>query len=47
MYFKFGRAKIELALARGKAGRDKRDDIARRDAQREVERELKTRDRAR
>ena len=41
LYFKAGRVKVELALARGKAGRDKRDDIARRDAQREMERELK------
>ena len=41
LYFKAGRAKVELALARGKAGRDKREDIARRDAQREIERALK------
>jgi len=45
MYFKAGRAKVELAVARGKAGRDKRDDLAKRDAQREVERELKSRNR--
>jgi len=43
LYFKAGRAKVELALARGKTGRDKRDDIAKRDAKREIERELKTR----
>ena len=41
LYFKAGRAKVELALASGKAGRDKREDIARRDAQREIERALK------
>jgi SsrA-binding protein len=43
LYFKAGRAKVELALARGKTGRDKRDDMAKRDAKREIERELKTR----
>jgi SsrA-binding protein len=41
LYFKHGRAKIELALAKGKTGRDKRADIARRDAQRDIERALK------
>ena len=43
LYFKRGRVKVELALARGKTGRDKRQDISRRDAQREIERALKTR----
>jgi SsrA-binding protein len=43
LYFKAGRVKVELALARGKSGRDKRDDLAKRDAQREIERELKAR----
>ncbi len=43
LYFKAGRVKVELALARGKTGRDKRDDLARRDAKREIERELKAR----
>ena len=43
LYFKGGRVKVELALARGKSGRDKRDDLARRDANREIERELKAR----
>ena len=43
LYFKAGRVKIELALGRGKTGRDKRDDMAKRDAKREIERELKTR----
>jgi SsrA-binding protein len=43
LYFKDGRAKVELALARGKEARDKRRDIAQRDAQREMERALKSR----
>jgi SsrA-binding protein len=43
LYFKDGRIKVELALARGKEGHDKRRDIADRDARREVERALKTR----
>lgn len=43
LYFKDGRAKIELALARGKRAYDKRQDIARRDAAREVDRELRRR----
>jgi len=43
LYFKGGRVKVELALARGKSGRDKRDDLAKRDANREIERELKAR----
>ena len=42
-YFKDGRAKVELALARGKEGRDKRDSLAERDSRREIEREMKTR----
>jgi SsrA-binding protein len=40
MYFSDGRAKVELALARGKQAHDKRQDIARRTAQREVAREI-------
>ncbi|MCC6222307.1 MAG: SsrA-binding protein SmpB [Thermoleophilia bacterium] len=43
LYFKDGRVKIELALARGKEGRDKRRDIADRDAKRQLERALKER----
>ena len=38
MYFKDGRAKVELALARGRKSYDKRHAIAARDAAREVER---------
>lgn len=40
LYFSDGKVKVELALARGKQAHDKRQDIARRDAQREVTREL-------
>ena len=43
LYFKDGRAKVELALARGKEKVDKRRDIARRDADRQIERALKSR----
>jgi SsrA-binding protein len=43
IYFKGPRAKVELALARGKEGRDRRHEIAERETQREVERELKGR----
>ncbi|RKY72467.1 MAG: SsrA-binding protein [Candidatus Latescibacterota bacterium] len=41
VYFKNGRAKVELAVAKGKRSYDKRQDIAKREAQREMERELK------
>jgi len=43
MYFKDGKVKIELGLARGKRTYDKRQDLAKRDAAREVERELRRR----
>ena len=43
LYFKDGRVKVELALARGKEARDKRRDIAQRDADRQIERALKSR----
>jgi SsrA-binding protein len=43
IYFKGPRAKVELALARGKEGRDRRQEIAERDVRREVEREFKSR----
>jgi SsrA-binding protein len=38
-----GRAKIEIAVARGKKLYDKRDDIAKRDAQRDMDRRMKNR----
>lgn len=40
LYFFEGKVKVELALARGKQAHDKRQDLAKRDAQREVTREL-------
>ena len=40
LYFSGGRVKVELALARGKRSYDKRQDLARRDADREVARAL-------
>jgi SsrA-binding protein len=43
LYFKDGRVKAEIALARGKELRDKRRDVADRDARRQIERELKSR----
>jgi SsrA-binding protein len=39
-YFSKGKVKVELALARGKRSYDKRQDLARRDAEREVRRAL-------
>ncbi len=41
LYFKDGRAKLALALARGKQSHDKRETIRRRDQKRELERERK------
>jgi SsrA-binding protein len=38
LYFKDGRAKVEVAVARGKRAYDKRQAIAKRDAEREMER---------
>jgi SsrA-binding protein len=43
LYFKDGRAKVELGLARGKKLYDKRDTLRRKVAEREVERSLKSR----
>jgi SsrA-binding protein len=40
LYFKDGRAKIEIALAKGKKFYDKRQAIAKRDAERDATREL-------
>ena len=45
LYLKDGRAKVEIALARGKKLYDKRETIAKRDSKRQVERALKERDR--
>lgn len=41
VYFKDGKAKVEIGLARGKKLYDKRQDIAKKDARRETEREFK------
>ncbi len=38
LYFSGGKAKVELALARGKRTYDKRQDLAKRDADREIQR---------
>jgi SsrA-binding protein len=43
LYFSGGKAKVELALARGKRTYDKRRDLAQRDAAREVDRALRRR----
>ena len=40
LYFKGGRAKVELAVGRGKAKHDKRQDLKKADAQREIRRTL-------
>ena len=41
VYFKDGRAKVELAVAKGKHHYDKRQSLAERDAKREAERAMK------
>ncbi|WP_372679824.1 SsrA-binding protein SmpB [Desulfosarcina sp.] len=41
LYFKEGKAKLSLALARGKQSHDKRETIRRRDQKRELDRERK------
>jgi SsrA-binding protein len=43
LYFKRGRAKLELGLARGKRVADQREDMRRRDAEREMRQELRRR----
>ncbi|MDE6014602.1 MAG: SsrA-binding protein SmpB [Acetatifactor sp.] len=43
VYFKKGRVKVEIGLARGKKLYDKREAIAKKDARRETEREFKVR----
>jgi SsrA-binding protein len=44
VYLKEGRAKVEIAVAKGKKLYDKREAIARRDAAREVERQIRNRE---
>jgi SsrA-binding protein len=41
LYFKRGKAKVELGLAKGKARHDKRETLKRKDAQREMSRAMK------
>lgn len=45
IYFKGPRVKLEIGLARGKKLYDKRDSAAKRDAKREIDRVMKTRNR--
>ena len=40
LYFKEGRAKVELALAKGRKSHDRRQDMAKRDADREMQRAM-------
>ena len=39
----YGLAKVEIGLARGKKNYDKREDIAKRDAKRDIDRRMKLR----
>ncbi len=41
LYFKEGKAKIELGLAKGKKNQDKREDIKRKEAKREMDKAIK------
>ena len=43
LYFKNGRAKVELALAKGKDVRDRRREIAKRESDRQIERAMRQR----
>lgn len=43
IYFKDGKAKVEVGLAKGKTSYDKRDDIKKRDVKREMEKALRSR----
>ncbi|MGB1253886.1 MAG: SsrA-binding protein SmpB [Candidatus Promineifilaceae bacterium] len=43
LYLKEGRAKLEIAIGRGKQKQDKRQDLAKKDARRNIERSLKGR----
>jgi SsrA-binding protein len=45
LYWKAGRAKIEIALGRGKKEYDRRDDVTKREAQREMDRAMSRRKR--
>ena len=41
VYFKNGKVKVEIALARGKKARDRREELRQRDLERQLRRELK------
>lgn len=43
LYWKHGRAKLEIGLGRGKQAHDKREDIKKRETEREMQRALKAR----
>ncbi len=45
LYFKDSRVKVQVGLCKGKKLHDKRDDIAKRDAGREIERAIKSQNR--
>ena len=45
LYFKDSRVKLEVGLAKGKKLYDKRESSAKRDAKREIDRAMKTRNR--
>ena len=45
VYFKDGKAKVELALARAKKLHDKRDSLKKREAQREIDKAMKSKNR--
>jgi SsrA-binding protein len=44
LYFRDGKAKLAIGIAKGKDKGDKRATIAKRDVQRQIDRELKQRD---
>ena len=46
LYFKGSRVKVQLGLCKGKKLYDKRDDMARRAAQRDIDRALRDRQKA-
>ena len=46
VYFVRGKVKLEIALARGKPGRDRREEIARRDMERDMQRERRVAERS-
>ena len=47
MYFKAGKVKLEIGLGKGKKLHDRREDLKKRDANREIERALRDRNKGR